>query len=659
MDGVDCSLDHALTMSDLAVGNYVVISPRLTCDSRIAEEERVWFTPTPKQLLYGSPGVMQGIDVERDDAGAAVQAWALIQLHDARFGLKIPGFTFTGYPEPFEVDMLYTIDESANSPMGAWEKKTVAGLSSGGDNAIHRLLEGTQLSECEWTLPAAEGQIAFLLGLDQLHKRGHLHPMDETGKRAFIGGLGSSPCVLVQGPPGTGKSYTTAYAVLARMQGAMAAGRPFRVLMACKTHAATDVLVHNVRDSIEHIRRSAGRDGWNDLPIDDRLTEVPIWRINPRGKTLDGVSALKTKIDKGESQATAKIESSEWCVVAGTPGGIYKLVSDRWGGNSLFGHALFDLLVLDEASQMSLPEAIMASLPLTPSGQVIVVGDHRQMPPIVQHDWLNEARRTFAEYKAYESLFLALKPIVPDLDQVKFEQSYRLHRDIAEFLRKEIYMQDGIPYFSRRTEILPESAIDDPFVRAVIDPRFPLVVVVHNEASSQVRNPYEQRLIFPVLETLRNLGEGLDPETGLGVVVPHRAQRAALQENQPSLVVRDPVTKLVTLSAVDTVERFQGDEREAIMVSATESDRQYLLTTSEFLLDPRRLTVALSRAKKKMILVGSRSIFELFSPDEATFANAQIWKNLLKRTCTVPLWQGDRDGVSVEVWGNVSVDDRS
>src|SRR5262249_6983770 len=62
------------------------------------------------------------------------------------------------------------------------------------------------------------------------------------------------------------------------------------------------------------------------------------------------------------------------------------------------------------------------------------------------------------------------------------------------------------------------------------------------------------------------------------------------------------------LRAVRTVERFQGGERTLIPVSATESDRAYLLASCEFLLDPCRLTVALSRAKRKMILVASRSI---------------------------------------------------
>jgi superfamily I DNA and/or RNA helicase len=117
-------------------------------------------------------------------------------------------------------------------------------------------------------------------------------------------------------------------------------------------------------------------------------------------------------------------------------------------------------------------------------------------------------------------------------------------------------------------------------------------------------------------------------------------------------MIVDDTTGATVGSAVDTVERFQGGERTVIVVSATESDRDYLLVSNRFLLDPRRLTVALSRAKRKMILVASRSIFSLFSPDEETFINAQLWKRLLRVTCRRALWQGQRDGIAVEVWGN-------
>jgi hypothetical protein len=201
-------------------------------------------------------------------------------------------------------------------------------------------------------------------------------------------------------------------------------------------------------------------------------------------------------------------------------------------------------------------------------------------------------------------------------------------------------------------DLLPAHAVADDLAAAVLDPAYPLVVVVHDERDSQVRNPYELALVGPVLKALADPKlYGLDAADGLGVVVPHRAQRAALQQAYPELSVIDLATGLPARSAVDTVERFQGGERTVILMSATESDRAYLLASAGFLLDPRRLTVAVSRAKRKMVLVAARSVFELFSPDEETFVNAQLWKNLLGRTCTTRLWAGHRDGRRAEVWG--------
>jgi superfamily I DNA and/or RNA helicase len=434
----------------------------------------------------------------------------------------------------------------------------------------------------------------------------------------------------------------------------MAADQDCRVFLSCKTHAATDVLLANVVQAQARLRelRARRRDLF-DQYFDARLLEVTLFRVAPKGPPADGVVALPRKEEKpkGTPNSVDRITAARWCVVASTPGGVYAMVKERWS-KGLLGHELCDCLVLDEASQMNLPEAMLAALLLRPAGQLVVVGDPRQMPPIIKHDWTGEPRRTFKEYRTFESLFdtlLALKgPII------KFEESFRLHADMAEFLRREIYQQDGIPYFSRRRQTLLAPAADlDPFVASVLSPEHTIVVVVHEEASSQLRNPYEQALISPILTALADpAAYNLTPEHGLGVVVPHRAQRAALQEAIPALTRIDPQTGATLLSAVDTVERFQGDEREVILVSATESDREYLLLAGKFLLDPRRLTVALSRAKHKMVLVASASVFSLFSTDEETFAHVQLWKNLLRYTCMVKLWEGEREGQRVTVWGS-------
>ncbi len=234
----------------------------------------------------------------------------------------------------------------------------------------------------------------------------------------------------------------------------MAAGIPFRAFLTCKTHAATDVLLDNVRTVQQLVS-----DWFVEQPeiaeryFDRRLTSVPLFRVRPRGEVAFPIVALAADRDKEKGKPTAidQIMEQQWAVVAAAPAGTRGAIKDKWG-KELFGHEIADCLILDEASQMNLPEAILAALPLKQDGRLIVVGDHRQMPPIVKHSWSNEPRRTFQEYRSYESLFETLLPL--DLPIIRFEESFRLHADMAEFLRREVYEQDSIPFHSKRTTTL-------------------------------------------------------------------------------------------------------------------------------------------------------------------------------------------------------------
>ena len=654
MDDVACDLDEALALSTLKPGERVVLAQRWEVDSR-PDRDRTPYTPTPKSLLYRMRVELRRLDITRDADGRALSATADVALLGQHGGKPDRGYSFGGHVVPVVPGAFYSLDPDPNDVYGGWLAKVTEGLMMGGENAVYAHLAGEPLPPVRWPEAAVAGQERFLAGLDALHAAGALHGFEES-KRDYIGGHGGDPLLMVQGPPGTGKSYSTAFAIFARLQGAMAAGLDCRVAVSCKTHAATNVLLVNVLEVQETLRQHSIEHPaiWQAF-FDDRLLAAPLFRHGPRPEEElpEAIEPLSKKGVAAWNQVAAP--DSRWCVLGATPGGLYKLVTEKFKRGGPFGHGLFDLAVLDEASQMNIPEAVMATLPLHRSGRLVVVGDHRQMPPIVKNDWGREVRRSFQEFRAFESLFRALMTLDPAPPIVRFAESFRLHAVMAEFLREEIYRHDGIPYFSRRREELPPSPhpAADEFVQAALDPEQPLTVIVHGEEGSQRRNPIEQALIAPILEALAAPdGYALDAVKGMGVVVPHRAQRAALQEAIPALTVRDAATGDIRLSAVDTVERFQGDEREVIVIGATESDRGYLLENGDFLLDPRRLTVALSRAKRKLILVAARSVFEIFSADEETFTNAQLWKNLLHQTCIVPIWSGEREGVPVEVWGN-------
>lgn len=664
--GTEAGLDEVLGLSNLREGDTVIIFPRITYDSRLPIEQRTPQTPTPKQMLYGPQVRIERILVDRDAGGRAERAFVEVEWQEQLGGEWSQGFVFRSGPEdrPLAGGQVYTLDPDINDFYGYWCRVVTTELCKAvdaGNPEVHALYSRLIASDsgaqtCQQGEQSKEGQARFYRGLEALHLAGEM-PEFEESKHDYIARHGDDPVLLVQGPPGTGKSYSTAFAIFARLQGAMAEEREFRVFISCKTHAATDVLLENVRHVQSRLRYF--RDAFSDLYreyFDSRLPDIDLFRVAPK-QPVSGVTNLPKERDKekGEACNADCVLRARWCVVASTPGHIYQMVKTKWSNKSLFGHYFCDLLVLDEASQMNIPEALMAALPLKPAAQLIVVGDHRQMAPIVKHSWDTEPRRTFKKYRTYRSLFVTLMEQNPRPPIIRFAESFRLHSCMAEFLRQEIYSKDGIRYHSNRHEVLPHEALSNPFVAAVLSPEHPLVVIVHGEMGSQTRNEFEQRLIGPVLEALADPSlYGLDAREGMGVVVPHRAQRAAMQTAYPYLSEIDARTGAVLLSAIDTVERFQGGERQVVLYSATESDRDYLLAAGKFLYDPNRLTVAISRAKRKMILVASQSIFSLFSPDEAVFANAQLWKDLLRRTCTVLLWEGQREGRKLQVWGNLS-----
>ena len=647
--GVDCDLHEALLMSTLRDGERLVLYSRWAVDERLPVAERKEFTPTPKQMLYGQRAeLLHIVAAKKDEAGRVMEAFAEVELNESRGGDWSKPFVFPAISRPLEDGKLYTLDRCPNEWYAYWCAQVVNGLCAGSPNVLYdRLVTPPPPGDGS----GSPGQTAFLAGLDAFREAGLLHDF-EASKRDFIGSHSRTPVLLVQGPPGTGKSYCAAFAVFSRLQGAMQEGRPYRAFLSCKTHAATDVLLKNVlvvREKLAELR--AAKPKLFKKHFDPRLLDVPLYRVAPNDPPPAGVIHLRNddEKDKGEDYNADLIHEHAWAVAAITPGRVYKMLKAKWPKN-VFGQEFCDLLVLDEASQMSLPEASMAALPLKPDAPLVVVGDHRQMPPIVKHDWDRETRRTFRQYQVYESLFDTLRAQEPPI--IRFAESFRLHAAMAEFLRQEVYRHDGIAFHSKKRDILLAHTVADDLATAVLHPDYPLVVVAHDEAESQMRNAFEQALIEPVLRALADKKKyGLDAVDGLGIVVPHRAQRAALQQSFPELCIIDPTSGLPVRSAIDTVERFQGGERTVIMVSATESDRAYLLASSTFLLDPRRLTVAVSRAKRKMILVASRSIFSLFSPEEDVFANALLWKNLLLRTCSTLLWEGERGGKRVAVWG--------
>jgi PD-(D/E)XK nuclease superfamily len=241
--GVDCDLNEALLMSTLRDGARLVLFLRWTVDERLPVSERKEFTPTPKQMFYGQRAeLLHIVAAKKDAAGRVTEAFAEVELQDSRGGDYSKPYVFPAMNRPLEGNKLYTLDSCPNEWYAYWCAQVVNGLCAGSPNVLYdRLVTPPPTGNGA----GSEGQASFLAGLDAFRQAGLLHEF-EASKRDFIGKHAVTPVLLVQGPPGTGKSYCAAFAVFSRLQGAMQEGRPYRVFLSCKTHAATDVLLKNV-----------------------------------------------------------------------------------------------------------------------------------------------------------------------------------------------------------------------------------------------------------------------------------------------------------------------------------------------------------------------------------------------------------------------------
>ena len=269
--GSGVSVEELLALSSLRAGERVVIAPRWDFDSRLAPEAQKAYTPTPKAMLYD----MRADIVEIERAGE--MCFVDVKIVPSLSGGENPrGFVFRGHLTDFQDGEIYSLDPNPDDWHGLHILRVIEGLIAGETNALLSRVEAPQDAQFAWSKQAARAQQRFLDGLNALAQTKAKFEF-EAGKQEFIGAHGDAPYILVQGPPGTGKSYATSWALLARLQGAIVDGRELRVLICCKTHAAVDVLLRNLRDCRAELETIAhNQSALFDKYFERALLEIPL-----------------------------------------------------------------------------------------------------------------------------------------------------------------------------------------------------------------------------------------------------------------------------------------------------------------------------------------------------------------------------------------------
>ena len=264
--------------------------------------------------------------------------------------------------------------------------------------------------------------------------------------------------------------------------------------VAAKTHAAVRIVLHSVAQRMQELLARHGQAG--------PLAAFPPLRLAKVCNDLDEVVPAGVEVllaDGNETQSAGEqwqaLLAAPLLIVGGTPGGLYRLLKQGAArGRQLdWSEAYFDLVVVDEASQMSLAEALTAAAFLRDDGQFLAVGDHRQMPPILQHAWDQASRRDLARARPHLSIFAYLLEL--GFARTALDESFRLPAEVAAFLHRHVYAQDGIAFHSRHRQRLPAVTGVEGWLRHALAPEHPLILIEHNDDRSQQANACEAVVI--------------------------------------------------------------------------------------------------------------------------------------------------------------------
>jgi superfamily I DNA and/or RNA helicase len=273
----------------------------------------------------------------------------------------------------------------------------------------------------------------------------------------------------------------------------------------------------------------------------------------------------------------------------------------------------FDLVVFDESSQVRVPESAIATSFLSPEGRIVFAGDDYQLPPIVAGTYQDPENGPALHRSIFEALLLrdedgtTQSPIVYQLTE-----NFRQNDVLTSYARELLYPGyscASLAIADRRLELTDYPS--DPVIDTLLDPGFPLVVGIIDGVQATKENTVESDLIARLVLATRDLltidGKPVENDAtfwskGVFVVSPHRAQNAA---------IRRELTRRRDWDCepfVDTVDKMQGQEAQAVFVSYGVSDPEFAMMEADFIYSRNRLNVAISRAKAKTVVLMSRDL---------------------------------------------------
>ncbi|HZN59744.1 MAG TPA: IGHMBP2 family helicase [Planctomycetota bacterium] len=432
--------------------------------------------------------------------------------------------------------------------------------------------------------------------------------LDASQREAVAFALEAKDVALIHGPPGTGK--TTAAVELIRQ----AVRRGERVLACAASNVATDNLVERLAAAQVKVVRLGHPARLLPSVVEHSLDSLLL--ASDAAKIVSGfhreLDQVRRRLRRAEGYAERRARRDELRRLRGElrqfedravqdvlASAEVVLCTNTGAGESLLAGAEFDRLVIDEAAQ-----ALEAScwIPLHRAARVVLVGDHRQLPPTIQSPI---AEREGLGVTLFERLAERLGAAAMRMLTVQ----YRMHERIMEWPSRELYSSRLVAHPSVARHLLEQLA----GIATIDETSAPLWFIdtagcgfeeeQEAEGGSR-RNEGEAGVVAAHLQRLLDAGV---PARSIGVITPYNAQvdclRSRLGAAHPDL-------------EIGTVDGFQGREKEAILISLVRSNPRGEVG---FLADDRRTNVAVTRARRHLAIVG----------DSATISRHEVLSRLV------------------------------
>ncbi len=380
---------------------------------------------------------------------------------------------------------------------------------------------------------------------------------------------------IVQGPPGTGKTTLIKEIALQYYH------RGKNVLILAKTNVAVDnILEKLIQDKVRVLRTGNNIEFKSDLPYAPLVsTSNPAYMSMLDGKNM---------------------------IVLGTPLGFYL---DR--NMEMLN---YDIVIIDEGSQMDIPETLFG---LGFANKCVIIGDHLQLPPFpIPNEVLLEYNPSIDLYTSEELQKSLFEKLITDqyrFNTVFLDINYRTENpNMVSFISDliydgKLYPNTDSPYYKvpkqRRNALFPQDPIEIIDTSEFLDPQ----TRAETEENSTYYNISEAMLSVKKVIELLEMGEKLED---ICIITPYKAQTEKLKElfHENEDYFRNTRFSLSDFieQNIYTIDSFQGRERDNIIINWVRSNYNIpgLYTRTGFLRDYRRVNVALSRAKKRLILIG-------------------------------------------------------